>query len=254
MITEFGLQRLGGFPSVVVGNFGAQVVGDMSLRETVSKETVNISVHGRKSASLKIESSLAIMRQPWIGVLQESNQDDPVMNYKIGYDVILEDGQKVGFLSEIGQATDCDCNTQVRPEYLGSMTFIKHDSVGVEVVCPPRGIMFLARSIDQKVSGKAHRLMDDQLAQSPQRGILQQVIHLLVEASRLRSLDILLAGVLGQWGQTELRASVRYEGLVALHVTGGRMMLGVGDSPGVEGHQEGRVQDPADEIVDRFGG
>ena len=56
------------------------------------------------------------------------------MNDEVRYDVVLKDSQKIGLFAKISQAANRDCNTQVRPNHLRSVTVIKHNSIGVEVL------------------------------------------------------------------------------------------------------------------------
>lgn len=46
---------------MVVRNLGTQVMGNVSLSNTVKEETVNAAVNGAKGSALKVERALAVV-------------------------------------------------------------------------------------------------------------------------------------------------------------------------------------------------
>lgn len=70
----------------------------------------------------------------------------------------------------------------------------------------------------------------------------------------MSAVGFLLAATFGEWCESKLGARVRYKSLISVHMTGCGMVLSMCDSPRVEGDEEGRVQDPADGVVDGLGG
>jgi hypothetical protein len=75
------------------------------------------------------------------------------MYYEVGYDVILKDRQEIGLFAKISQAANSDSNTKVRPNNLGSMALIKHDSIRVEVL----GLRMIQKMKDKQTSAWAEK-------------------------------------------------------------------------------------------------
>lgn len=84
--SETSPQSISGFPGMVMRDLAVDVVGNMSLRDTVgagssnpghdgSKVTKEITIIGRQGTTGESELAGTIMREEGVGVLQESDQD-----------------------------------------------------------------------------------------------------------------------------------------------------------------------------------
>jgi len=100
--SETSPQSIGGFPGMVMRDLAVDMVGNVSLRDTVcagggdpghdrSKVAKEVTVVSRQGTTGESELSWAVMREEGVGVLQESDQDEPVVNPEIRNEVGAED-------------------------------------------------------------------------------------------------------------------------------------------------------------------
>lgn len=99
-------------------------------------------------------------------------------------------------------------------------------------------VVVVAGDVGQEVVGPSDELLHDQHEERVGGSVFSQLRHLVDQLAEAGGL---------------LLASARHKDHVALHVAGGGVVLSVGDLPAEEGHQEGRVEDPTGEVVDRLG-
>lgn len=89
--SESGPQRIGGFPSVVMRDLAVDVVGNVGLRDTVgaggcdpghdrSEVTEEVTIIGCQGTTGESELGRAVVGEEGIGVLQERDQHEPMVN------------------------------------------------------------------------------------------------------------------------------------------------------------------------------
>lgn len=100
-------------------------------------------------------------------------------------------------------------------------------------------VVVVAGDVGHQVVGPADELLADEDEQGVDRGLLGQLGQLVDHLAEAGGL--LLAGA-------------GHEDHVALEVAGGLVVLAVGHLPREVGDQQGRVQDPTDEVVVQLGG
>lgn len=100
-------------------------------------------------------------------------------------------------------------------------------------------VVVVAGNVGQEVVGPADELLGNEHEQGDDGGLLAELGQLVGKAAEAGGL--LLAGL-------------GHEDHVALHVAGGLVVLAVGDLPAEVGHEQGRVEDPADGVVKDLGG
>ena len=100
-------------------------------------------------------------------------------------------------------------------------------------------VVVMASDIGQEVVGPANQLLTKKHDQGYNGGLLAELGQLMGQLAEARSL---------------LLASLGYEDHVTLDVTGGLVVLAVGDLPAEVRHKEGRMEDPTDGVIEHFGG
>lgn len=83
MGTEELFKGFCGFPSVVVGNLGRDMVGDVGFADTVEDPSTNgaehVSVNGGKGTSSKGPLFGGVVGEEGVGVLQIGDEDQPAV-------------------------------------------------------------------------------------------------------------------------------------------------------------------------------
>lgn len=160
MGAQLGLDSLSGIPGVVVGDFRADVVGYMGLGDPVEEEAVDVAVDGAESASLEVKRPLSVVWKHRVVVLKEGDHDKPVVDVEVGYDVVLENGQEVSLVSQDGETSEREPDTQVGLQDLGAVSGIIDDRVRIEMV-GPGWVAGLAGGIAEDVHGPAKELLKE---------------------------------------------------------------------------------------------
>ena len=89
--SETGPQSIGGFPGMVMRDLAVDMVGDVSLRDAVgtggsdpgherSKVAKEVTIISGQGTAGESDLSWTIMRETGVGVLQESDQHEPVVD------------------------------------------------------------------------------------------------------------------------------------------------------------------------------
>jgi hypothetical protein len=100
-----GSQSIVGFPGVVMGNLAMDVVGDVSLRDTVcaggsdpghdgSKVTEEVTIKSGQGTTGESELAGTIVRKEGVGMLQESDQYKPVVDPGKTFVGVTESGDR----------------------------------------------------------------------------------------------------------------------------------------------------------------
>lgn len=199
-----------------------------------------MTVDGAESASNKVPLALSVVRKHLISVLKESDGDEPVVHEEVRSDIVASDLGEATVVTPGEKSGEGETDAEVRSENLTTVTGVEDDGVGVEVV-GVLGVRLLTGSVADEVHRPAEKLLEHEHDEGVERSVFEDFVHLL--ESRL-----LLLG-----GETSLGSSLGDKDLVASHVTGRSVMLGVGDAPRVVRNEERRVDDPADCVVEGLG-
>lgn len=174
---------------------------------------------------------------------------EPVVNPEVGNKV--PDGHVVEteLLDEEVQSSGHQTNTNIAEDDELSILVLVQRAAGVEVVDTTTEAVLLALAatltlalvvvvagnVGEEVVGPADELLEDEHKKSESGGLLSKMGKLVGHLSETSSL--LLAGS-------------GNEDHVTLHVAGGLVVLSVGDLPAEVGDKEGRVENPASNVVD----
>lgn len=116
MLAHDDLDGLGRLISVVEGNGGDVVVKNMGLDNAVEKSASDESeftVNGGSSATSVGPGLSIVVRQGGVGVLQEGNGNEPVVDPEVGDDVPDEQVVETIVLVNPGKAGDDDSKTKI---------------------------------------------------------------------------------------------------------------------------------------------
>ena len=103
-------------------------------------------------------------------------------------------------------------------------------------------IVLLARQVEEEVTRPAEDLMDEIMPESRNWGVLGQ----------FRKLDHGRLCLLAKVRLDPVFSGVWHERSVSIHVSSRLVVLGVGQTPGVEWHQEERVHDQAHGVIEQL--
>lgn len=275
------LDGLAGLVGVVERDRRHVVVQHVRLDDAVQElpsDEAEFTVDGGRGAADVVPRLAGVVGKRGVGVLQESDGDcwvrsgqpgffhiifflywflfrltEPVVHPEIGNEVPDEHVGPAEGVAEVDEGSGSQANAQVaQQDQLGVLGLVQ-GAAGVVVVNAGEEAVLLALAatltlalvvvvagdVGQEVVGPADELLADQVNQGDDGGLLPelgQLVGQLPHAARL-----LLAG-LGD------------EDHVALHVTGGLVVLAVGDLPAEVGDQQGRMQNPTDGVVQNLGG
>lgn len=252
MLAHDGLDGLGGLIRVVEGDAADIVVEDMSLDDAVEKvaaDEAHLTINGSSGTTDEVPLIVGVVGKGRVGVLKEGDGNEPVVNPEVGNKV--PDGHVVEteLLDEEVQSSGHQTDTNIAEDDELSVTVLIQRAAGVEVVDTTAEavvlalaatltlalVVVVAGNVGDEVVGPADELLEDEHEKSESGSLLSEVGELVGHLSETSSL--LLAGS-------------GNENHVTLHVAGGLVVLSVGDLPAEVGDKEGRVKDPASDIVD----
>ena len=95
-------------------------------------------------------------------------------------------------------------------------------------------MVIMSSDVRHEVIGPPNQLLSDENHQGVQRRILRQLTELVHHLAKLGGLGL---------------ASARHKNHIALHVCRCLVVLAVGELPAEVGHEEGRVDDPAGNVI-----
>lgn len=252
MLAHDGLNGLGGLVRVVEGDAADVVVEDMSLDDAVEKvaaDEAHLTVNGSSGTTDEVPLVVGVVGKGRVGVLEEGDGNEPVVNPEVGNKV--PDGHVVEteLLNEEVQSSGHQTDTNIAEDDELSVTVLVQRAAGIEVVNTTAEAVMLALAatltlalvvvvagnIGDEVVGPANELLKDEHEKSESGGLLSKMSELVGHLSETSSL--LLAGS-------------GNEDHVTLHVASGLVVLSVGDLPAEVGDKEGRVKNPASNVVD----
>jgi hypothetical protein len=246
------LDGLGSLVGVIEGDVADVVVKNVSLDDAVEKvaaDEAHLTINGSSGTADKVPLVIGVVRKGRVGVLEEGDGNEPVVNPEVGNKV--PDGHVVEteLLDEEVQSSGHQTNTNIAEDDELSILVLVQRAAGVEVVDTTTEAVLLALAatltlalmvvvagnVGEEVVGPADELLEDEHKKSESGGLLSEMGKLVGHLSETSSL--LLAGS-------------GNEDHVTLHVAGGLVVLSVGDLPAEVGDKEGRVENPASNVVD----
>lgn len=235
-------------------DLGDEVVGDVRLADAVEEEAGVGAVDGAESAALEVELRVAVVRKHDIGVLEVGDHlcasvfaygppthDQVRVDPEVGREVVGEDLGEATLHAPVAKGTKGEREAKVRDEDVADIASLEDGRRRLEVV---RALaVLLARGVQDEVERPAERLLQDHVEQDPDRGVVEEVIGLLVNGTELAR-ELLQTGA-----ELQLRAGLGDEDLIASHVAGSGVVLSVRDAPAVVGNEQSRVKRPSDRVV-----
>lgn len=200
-------------------------------------------------------------------MLEVGDHDKPVVAPEVRDDIVAEDVREatLGKHAPGSESAKSSSDTNVGDNDLGAVALIKNDGIGVEVV-GVLGVVKLTGSVLKEVKGPAEKLLNEDVEQVIEGGILENFREPLtpglvnVGGSNLLLDDILIIGVIARLGgglkreTATLLTGTGNKDLITGKVTSGSVVAGVRDPPRVVGDKEGRVKNPTNGVVDGLAG
>ena len=169
-----------------MGDLAVDVMGNMRLRDTVGgacadpahdgpKAAKKVAVESCKSATGEGEFAGTVVREKGVGVLEECDQDEPVVDPKVGVKIEAEGVGEAEVINGKSDKTHPDEHTDVGhddlQEVVGSEKVV---SLGVEVIGALR-ITLLARCVDDQVQWPAKEKVGGKTKRSTERAVADTV-------------------------------------------------------------------------------
>jgi hypothetical protein len=153
---------------MVMWDFRTNMVQDVCLRNSVgqsatkppkerSSTTKQATIHSRKRPALEVEGSRPIVRKQWIGVLEEGDQNDPVVDPKIREEIYTGHFAEAAGDRPVDEGTEPEKNSNVAEDDLVALMRAKNYSPWIEVV-GVFWIVALPSSIEEEVCGPTQQL------------------------------------------------------------------------------------------------
>ncbi|KAI3480672.1 hypothetical protein L1887_57149 [Cichorium endivia] len=271
VLAKTSLERLGGLPGVVVGDLARDVVEHVGLGDAVEEVGTNgaepVAVNGAEGATREGPGLGLVVGEGGVGVLEVGDHDEPVVAEEVGDNIVAEHvGETaLGKHAPGSERAESSSDADVRDDDLRAVTLVKDDGVGVEVV-GVLGVVELAGGVPEEVEGPAEELLNKDVGEVVERSILEDLGEPLapslvnVDGTDLLLDSVLVVRVVARLGgglqrkAVALRSGAGNKDLVTGKVAGGGVVTGVRDAPRVVGHEESRVEHPADGVVERLAG
>jgi hypothetical protein len=248
------LESVCGLPSVVVGNLGGDVVGNVGFTNTVEDVRANgseeVSVNGGKSSTGKGPLVSRVVGQDGVGVLEVGNENEPVVNPKVRNGVKHEHLGNRALVGPVAKTSHDRGDTDVGQDNVKVVTSLEDDGSGVEVVGTGR-VVRLSTGVHNKVSGPSEDLANEQVEANHDRRVLESFTELVLsELGKVHTehFTLLLDGT-----NPNDASGLGNKDFVTSKVTGSGVVTTVGNSPGVVRNEEQRVNDQTDGVVDSLG-
>lgn len=255
MLAHDGTDGVRGLVGVVKGNGGDVVVEDVSLDDAVEEVTADeatLAINGGSGAANKVPFLGVVVRESRVGVLEEGNGDEPVVHPEVGEKVPDSQVGPAKGRTEVVESRAGEKQTEIRDENVGGLLVVVERAAGDKVVDTAAStvvlalataltlalVVVVASDVGEEVVGPADELLADEEGKGVGGSVLGELAQLVDQTAETRSL--LLAGT-------------GHKDHVALHVAGGLVVLAVGILPGEVGDEQGRVKNPASDVVDEVG-
>jgi len=152
----------GSLPSMVVRDLAGDVVGDVGFRDTVGRVgtdpshdlaavTKKLTIERGKGTTRESELGSAVVGKERIGVLEESDEDEPVVHPEVRDKVETEDSRESVSVDGISNSSQPKQDANVRKDDLTIVMRLEHDGAGAEVVAT-LGVSLLTG----RVGGEVH--------------------------------------------------------------------------------------------------
>jgi len=225
---------------MVMRDLAVDMVGDVSLRDAVGaggsdpghdrpEVTKEVTVISRQGTTSESELAGAIMREEGIGVLQESDQHEPMIDPEIRDEVGTEDLEEPKLVNRVVQSSGPEEGANVRNDDLSPLVRRKHCGAGVEMV-GARGVTSLTGRVEDQVGGPTAQQIGCRSEASANGGVAQsfpKLFHnLLADGS---TLGVFVDGIKGR--ETDVRTSFGDEDLILSQMSGGSMVFAMRDAP-----------------------
>lgn len=240
-------------PCVVVGHAGRGVVGDVGLADTVPDVTADeakVTVNGGKGTTGESPLLLRVMGEERVGVLEEGDEDEVVVDTEVGDNVEKEDLEGRAHLAPHNKTANDEEETNVRDNNVPELALLEDDRGGLEVV-GPCGVVLLARGVHDEVKRPAEELVEDEVVERGNGGLAEGLGKLSLAPGGDVDTRLVLLDLLG-W-VAELLTGAGNKHLVTGKVTSGGVVTAVRDTPRVVWDENERVEDPTDSVVDCLG-
>lgn len=256
VLAHDGLDGLGSLVGVVEGNGGDVVVENVGLDdavEEVAADEAKFAVDGGSGSTSEGPGVGIVVRERGVGVLEEGDSDEPVVDPDVGEEVPDEEVLEAEVLVDEVKGSAGQSETDVRQEDQLLVLALVQRTGGVEVVDTTEPAVALALTlalgllvvvdvagdVGDKVQRPAEELLKDHMGSGSDGSLLHQLRELVDSMADSASVNL---------------TSLGEEDHVALHVTGGLVVLAVRDLPREVGDEESRVENPANGVVKSLGG
>jgi hypothetical protein len=279
VVSHDALDGLAGLVGVVEGDVADVVVQHVGLDdsvEDVAADEAEVAVNGGSSAAGEVPHLRLVVRKGRVGVLEEGNSDcngillatgirknwcslclvkltEPVVHPQVRETVPDQQIQPAEVSADVVQGRAGEKETQVTQDnQLGVLGFVQRAG-GVEVVDTAKPAVLLAHTAALRLLGVVVVTGDVvEQVHRPAEELLGQEVASSQDGSLLTQLTELVQGLADAGGV--LLTGLGNEDHVAGQVTGGLVVLAVGDLPGEVGDKQEGVADPANSVVQDLGG
>lgn len=246
------LESIRSFPSVVMRDLGRNVVADVRLADAVKHKRADksqtVSVNGGQGTSGKVPLLVAVVRNKRVGVLQERDRDQPVVDVEVRNEIIGSDLGERAVVSPSTEDGEKKGDSEIRCNDLLPVSLVKDNRVGVEMVGEFR-VVLLSRGVSDEVHRPAEELLSEQVSHHEKWGIADGLGKFeLSSLGDVEAFDILFALI--ESGVAMLVSGAGNENLITSEVTGSSVMSAMRDSPAVVRNTNGRMKNPSNGVVD----
>lgn len=250
------LDSLASLIGMVKGDRADVVVEDVGLNDTVEERTsdeTELAVDGGSGATSEVPDLRLIMRKSRVGVLQIGDGNEPVVDPEVRDTIPDEEVEPAIVLTNIVQAGASDEETDITQyDQLGVLGLVQRAG-WVEVVDTSEVTITLALStsfrltlvvvvasnVGEEIHWPSEELLQEKVPSGQDRGLLHKLTNLM---NGLSDAGCILLSGLGN------------EHHVTGEVSGGLVVLSVGDLPGEVRDHQGRVADPSNSVIENLGG
>jgi hypothetical protein len=261
-------EGISGFPSIIVRDLAANVVQDVSLGDSVRRRSANHApdlattnppgstteqgtINGSEGTTGEGELGSTVMGNEGVGVLEESDEDEPRVNPEVGNAIDAHHLTESTVIGPGAEDTEPKSDTNVGNDNLPGMVRCVERGLGDKVVSEPR-VPPLSRRVPDQVQGPS----EEQLHSTPKGGTDRRVSDsfqkFLLNLCRDVEAEQVVATGCVKGRKANLLAGFGDKDLILGHVSSRSVMLCVRDAPGVVRDTETRVKKPSDGVVDRF--
>lgn len=255
MLSHDLLDGLGGFVGVVEGDGADVVVKHVGLYDAVeelSTDEAKFTIDGRGCSTDIVPGFWGVMREGWVGMLEESDCNQPVIYPQVWSEIPNSHVGESVSPGEEGENGDGDGKTEITQKNEFGILGFKQRARWVEVVDTSRIavllsyssslrlllVMIMTSDIGDQIQRPAEKLLSNGMDDGSDWSLLSQLVNLVNELVNSSSVDL---------------AGLGDKDHVTLHVTGGLVVLSMGDLPREVRDQKCRMTEPASCIIENLG-